>query len=152
MSINTNVSTIYVDVRATRAGNGQVHFDSWWRKKGSAGGVWNSGPIELPNGPDHYELIFDLDDKSGRHLKFYNAADDCMYVQRDVCPQSKGNGGGEIKFLSVDINKKKLTVKDFNQQQCTLKYMLRFNGDQVGQCPPYEYDPIISNGGGGDPP
>lgn len=146
------VKTIYVDVRATRAGNGQVHFDAYWRLKGSAGGVWNSVPIELPPGRPHYELIFDLDDKSGRNLKYYGTPDDAMYVQRDVCPQAKGDGGGEIKFLSVDTNKKKLTVKDFNQQDCTLKYMLRFDGDPVGQCPPYEFDPIISNGGVGDPP
>lgn len=152
MGIKTKVNTIYVDVRATRAGNGQVHFDSYWRLRGSTAGVWNSGPIDLPHGPDHYELIFDLDDKSGRHLTFFGNPDDAMYVRRDVCPASKGSGGGEIQFLSVDPNRKKMTVKDLNRQLCTLKYMLRFNGDPVGQCPPYKYDPIISNGGGGDPP
>jgi len=145
-----NVKGIHVDIRASRAGNGSVHFDSWWQYDSDPNDLWQSGPIDLPNGPDHYRLVFDLDDKSGRHLKFYSDPEDAMYVQVGSCPSGKGNGNNQIHFETVNSTKKKLTVKDVNRDPpCELHYMLRFDGDKVGKCPPYEYDPEIKNGGGG---
>ena len=146
----TNVQKINVDVRASLRSNGTVRFDSWWRHEDDPNGVWRSGPIDLPNGPDHYRMEFDLDDKSGRDLEFYQNPADAMYVNVGSCPQGPGNGGGQIDFETVTNGKKKLTIKDVNQDPpCNLHYMLRFEGAANGACPPYEYDPEIRNGGGG---
>jgi len=151
MSSNVAVGLrkIDVDVSATLAANGDVKFDCQWKEDGSDKG-WQNGPIVLPRGPDQYRLVFDLDDKSGRKLKFYETPAEAMYVQVGSCPSAPGDGGGQIDFESVDSKKKKLTIMDFNRDPpCTLHYMLRFDGEPHGACPPYEHDPEISNGGGG---
>lgn len=145
-----NVQSIEVDVRASRAPNGGVHFDTLWRNENDPSGVWNSGPIDLPHGPDHYRMEFDLDDKSGRDLEFYDEPADAMYVNVGSCPTAPGDGGGQINFESVSNGKKKLTIKDFNQDPPrNLHYMLRFDGTSSSSGPPYQYDPEIRNGGGG---
>lgn len=148
----TNVKRVQVDVRASFDDDGGVHFDSLWRHDNDPNGVWRSGPIDLPHGPDHYRMEFDLDDKSGRSLKFYPNPADAMYVNVGSCPTGAGNGAGQIAFETVTNGNKKLTIKDFNQGlPCVLSYMLRFNGAASGTGPPYEYDPDIRNGGGGNP-
>ncbi len=145
-----NVKGIEVDVRASRNANGEVHFDTLWRNEADPKDVWRREPIDLPQGPDHYRMEFRLDDKSGHNLKFYGEPENAMYVQVGACPSGPGNGGGQIDFEDVDANKKKLTIKDFNHDPpCSLYYMLRFDGDRSGVCPPYQYDPEIRNGGGG---
>lgn len=160
-TVSETIKTIRVDVRASENEDGTVKFDSYWRHAGGKPGVWKSGIIDLPHGPEHYKLTFDLDDKSGRNLKFYGTdpthkePDQAMYCQVDPapCPPPKGNGAGQIEYLDVDVDQ--LTIKDFNRDPpCTLKYVLRFDGDPfVGpdgkQYPPYEYDPELRNGGGG---
>ncbi|MEO6113238.1 MAG: hypothetical protein ABIP07_02155 [Sphingomicrobium sp.] len=147
----TNVNKVQVDVRASLDDNGGVHFDSLWRHENDPNGVWKSGPIDLPNGPDHYRMEFDLDDKSGRSLKFYADPAVAMYVNVGSCPTGSGNGGGQIDFESVTTGNKKLTIKDYNRNPpCALHYMLRFTGAASGACPPYKYDPEIKNGGGGE--
>lgn len=144
-----NVQNIEVDVRASLDENGGVSFDSLWRNKNGPNGVWHSGPIILPNGPDHYRMEFDLNDKSGQNLTFYPTPADAMYVQVGSCPSGPGNGAGQIDFETVTNGKKKLTIKDVNQAQCNLHYMLRFDGKAGVGGPPYQYDPEIRNGGGG---
>lgn len=144
------VKKINIDVRATRAQTGDVKFDCRWKIENDSIGDWKSGPILLPRGPEHYRLVFDLDDKSGRKLLFYSDPAEALYVQVGSCPSAPGNGGGQIDFETVDTNKKKLTIKDYNRDPpCDLHYMLRFDGDAYGACPPYEHDPEIRNGGGG---
>ena len=143
------VKKITVDVRATSAPNGEVEFDCRWKNDGDPNG-WQSGPILLPHGPEHYRLVFDLDDKSGRKLEFYEKPAEAMYVKVGSCPSEPGNGDRQIDFEQVDLSKKKLTIKDYNRDSpCSLHYMLRFDGDPHGVCPPYQYDPEIRNGGGG---
>ncbi len=143
-----NVKGINVEVRASRKADGGVHFDTLWRNGTDPNGVWRCDPIDLPHGPDHYRLQFNLEDKSGRKLEFYGSPKDAMYVKVGACPTGPGDGGGQINFEAVDANKKKLTIKDFNRDPpCTLHYMLRFEGDPNGTC--YQYDPEIKNGGGG---
>jgi len=143
------VKKINVDVSATLAANGDVAFDCQWQEENSDNG-WQNGPIVLPRGPEHYRLVFDLDDKSGRKLHFYEKPAEAMYVKVGSCPSQPGDGDGRIDFENVDSNKKKLTIKDNNRDPpCTLHYMLRFKGDPHGSCPPYEHDPEIKNGGGG---
>jgi len=155
------IKTIKVDVRATENEDGTVQFDSVWRHTGGKPGVWKSGRIDLPHGPEHYEVTFDLDDKSGKNLKFYGVGagttpdqpDLAMYCQVDgTCPPAMGNADGEIDYIDVDPGK--LTVMNFNHKACILKYMLRFDGDAFvtpdgKSYPPYEYDPDFRNGGGG---
>jgi hypothetical protein len=149
-TVTVNVKKIEVDIRATCELDGGVHFDSCWRNEDDPNGVWISGPVDLPYGPDHYRLVFDLDDRSGHGLEFYNDPDKAMYVQVGCCPTGAGDGGGQITFEAVTNGKKRLTVKDFNRDPpCDLHYMLRFDGDKHGACPPYKYDPEIRNGGGG---
>lgn len=147
---SVDVKKINVDVSATRAADGDVQFDCRWKTEADPVGNWNSGPISLPNGSEHYRLVFDLDDKSGRGLQFYSNPAEAMYVQVGSCPTGPGDGNGQIVFEEVDSHKKKLIIKDYNRgPPCTLHYMLRFEGDAHGACPPYEYDPEIRNGGGG---
>ncbi|HXH00259.1 MAG TPA: hypothetical protein VNI79_07590 [Sphingomicrobium sp.] len=142
------VKKIHVDVEATMTQSGDVRFQCRWKNDGS--NDWECGPIELPRGPEHYRLIFDLDDKSDRGLEFYERPEDAIYVKVGSCPTEAGDGDGQIAFECVDVNKKKLTIKDFNQDPPRdLHYMLRFTGNQHGACPPYEHDPEIINKGGG---
>ena len=144
------VKKINVDVRATCAADGDVQFSCRWKTEADPVGDWNNGPISLPKGPEHYRLVFDLDDKSGRGLSFYKDPAEAMYVQLDSCPTGPGDGCGQILFEEVDAHRKKLIIKDYNRgPPCSLHYMLRFEGETHGACPPYEYDPEIINGGGG---
>lgn len=158
-SMKVETKKVDIDIQATEADDGTVHFDCHWRHAGGKPGVWKSGKIDLPNGPEAYELEFKLHDKSGRNLKFYGTGtpkkpEDAMYVQvGGPCPPAAGNGGGQIKF--VDVDDKELEVIDANRDPpCTLKYMLRFDGDPFTgpdgtNYPPYQFDPEIRNGGGG---
>jgi len=144
------VKKINVDVRATSAANGEVEFDCRWKKEWDPNDCWHGGPIVLPHGPEHYRLVFDLDDKSGCKLEFYDKPAEAIYVKVGSCPSEPGNGDGRVNFEEVDSNKKKLTIMDFNRDPpCTLHYMLRFDGKKQGLHPPYEHDPEIRNGGGG---
>ena len=148
--VETRVKGIEVDVRASLKANGEVHYETIWRNASDPNGVWRCEPIDLPNGPNHYKLEFNLDDKSGRKLQFYSDPAEAMYVRVGGCPSGPGNGDEQILFEDVDRSKKKLTIKDFNQDPPRdLHYMLRFDGERRGSHPPYEHDPVIINGGGG---
>ena len=85
-SMKVQTKKVDIDVHATEADDGTVHFACHWRHTGGKPGVWKSGKIDLPNGPEAYELEFKLHDKSGRNLKFYGTGtpkkpEDAMYVQ-----------------------------------------------------------------------
>jgi hypothetical protein len=148
----TAANKIEVDIRATQGEDGSVEFQCMWRP--DSGSVWYSGPIDLPKGSGEHDLEITLDDRSGRDLQFYDKAGDAMWVNIGSCPE-KGvphADKGQIRDKTVVAGKKKLTLKDINEEACRLLYALRFEGDHwtdpAGKSyPPYEYDPEIKNGG-----
>lgn len=147
---------IEVEVRASLAGDGSVQFDSQWRHGNEQ--QWRPSPIELPKDSGEHDIQFTLDDRTGRNLRFYDNASDAIWVNVGSCPRSaNGSDQGQIHGKGVDQgNRKKLKMKDRNSgPACDLHYALRFDGDPWSDpqsnthCPPYEYDPVIKNGGTG---
>ena len=149
---NVESKRIDDDVRATPGKGGGVDFDHQWRP--STGGNWSNGPIDLPKGSGEHKLEFTLNDTSGKNLEFYGDAGSAMWVNVDSCPQT-GKAHDDKKQIhdKTVASKKKLTLKDVNDEKCDLHYALRFKGDPwtdpaTGKSyPPYEYDPEIKNGG-----
>lgn len=132
---------------------GEVKFDHIWDLRGNPKN--KKGTIDIPPGQPSTEIKFTLiEDKTGLDLEFYSDPDDAMWVDlAPNCPNQPG-GGGQITFQSS--SKKVLRVDDANAgQPCDLKYALRFYGmsktiDGRDYKPPYEYDPDLKNGGGGN--
>lgn len=135
---------VHIDVVAT-LDDGEVKFEcSWKMPNGNKG----SGPIDLPRGSGAHHLIFDLDDKTGLKLRYFDDPTDAIWIAVGSCPSGPGNGNGQIAHSDVDLNRKKLTIHDRNEGGAVdLHYALRFDGDRSKSGPPYNYDPIIRNGG-----
>lgn len=135
---------VIVDVYAAEV-DGAVIFGHRWKE--SSSNQKKKGKIEIPEGHSQNTIEFHLKDHSGRDLSFKDPAADAMWVDLAQCPAQAGDGG---QIVFGDRQKKKLTVTDRNVgEKCTLHYALRFDGDESDDGPPYEYDPIIDNGGGG---
>ena len=144
------VRPIIADVSAKLVGD-KVEFDLEWRKEGDPGG--KASPIDVAKGDPPTPIHFHLRDDTRLKLKFKADAEDAMWVNTTGCPPAGAGNGGQISFTSSSNNLLKVT--DANSgDECTLYYMLRFDGDphvdpDGKQHPPYEFDPIIRNGGGG---
>lgn len=144
------VRPIIADVSATMVG-GRVEFDLEWRKEGDPSG--KKGAIEIGQGDSATPIHFHLRDGTNLNLGFKSDADQAMWVNTTGCPPAEAGNGGQISFGSSSKNLLKVT--DANSgDECELFYMLRFDGDphvdpDGKQHPPFEFDPIIRNGGGG---
>ena len=136
---------VKVDVYARREGD-DVTFDHDWRFEGDASP--KKGRIDVPKGAPDTPIFFHLHDSTALHLAFKSPASEACWVDLNDCPTQAGNGG-QISFVSRAP--KLLKISDANSgPACVLHYALRFDGDPLGKCPPYVYDPEIRNGGGDD--
>lgn len=140
------VRPIIADVTAKLV-NGKVDFDLEWRHDGDSNG--KKTPIEIGKGDPATPIQFHLRDETGLKLRFKQDPAQAMWVATTGCPPPDAGDGGQISFNSSSNNL--LRVTDANSgAECTLFYMLRFDGDASGNnAPPYEFDPIIRNGGDG---
>jgi hypothetical protein len=143
---------IEVDVLASLSANNSVHFDSVWRRKGES--VWHTSPIELGRGSGDHEIELHLDDRTGLALRFYEDPDEAVWMNIGQCPTASSRSDKkQIKDKKTDKwNRKKLCFTDVNDEECELHFALRFDGErsidtEEKAYPPYEYDPIIRNGG-----
>lgn len=149
------VRTVQVDVFAIRDGD-DILFTHAWKRQGEP--ARRKGKIVIPHGEGDVPIHFHLRNKTDPriHLEFLADPAQAMWVDTRDCPTGAGNGGGQIRFNSHPnpspdpSHPNQLIVTDDNSGgDLTLHYALRFTGDVVGSGPPYEYDPIIKNGGGG---
>lgn len=140
------VPTVNADVIATKVGD-KVEFDLEWRKEGDPSS--KKGPINIPERDPPTSINFHLRDETRLNLRFKSPATEAMWVDLNGCPPQQPGNGGQISFNST--SPKLLRVTDANSgDPCTLYYMLRFDGDPAANGPPFEYDPEIRNGGGGN--
>ena len=151
----TNSRPVVIEVHAENTPTG-VDFHHKWKFENEPGDPSKKGRIDLPFGDTSYKLRFKLRDETGKELKFIDPCEQAMYVAVGTrCPSECGDGG-QIDYR-YPWTPHQLTVEDLNAgDECTLAFTLRFDGergqqasDPGRQCPPYEYDPIIKNGGGG---
>jgi len=87
------------------------------------------------------EIIFDLDDSSGLHLRYRTDKTDAIWIASgNFCPPP-GPGDGNREFRIIDRQNKKVTIIDRNQTAGDFSYALQFDSDTGLQV----YDPIIKN-------
>ena len=144
------VRPIIADVSATLVGN-EVQFELEWRKEGDPGR--KKGPIDIGKGEPSTPIHFHLRDDTRLNLSFKSDPKEAMWVNTTGCPPTEAGDAGQIGFTSSSRNLLKITNANAGGE-CTMYYMLRFDGDaHAGPDgtlqPPYEFDPIIRNGGGG---
>ena len=141
-----SVGPIIADVTAKLV-DGKVDFDLEWRHDGDSNG--KKTPIEIGKGDPATAIHYHLRDETKLKLAFKDDPKQAMWVATTGCPPPGEGDGGQISFNSSSKNL--LKVSDANSgAECTLYYMLRFDGDSDGtNAPPYEFDPIIRNGGDG---
>lgn len=123
----------------------------------NGGGTSTKHELKFNEGPGVYRIEFSLVDDTGFDLDFLQVASEAMWVATGTnCPPpGPGNGGGEILFERDPVGNK-LTVINQNINEGELCYALRFSGRRQANpekpgalVPPYMFDPIMSNGGGG---
>ena len=142
-------SQVDVTVTADRGTDGELIKWSYDAKfhPGSSGSS-GKNVMNFPQGSGAHRIDFALTDNSGYGLTFYSDPEQAMWVAvGTACPTQAGDGGGEIQFLHV--NKGVLSVINKNHNPGDLCYALRFSGQPQLLVPPYVYDPIMNNGGGG---
>lgn len=139
------VRPIIADVSAKLVDN-RVGFDLEWRREGDPNP--KTGRIEVGAGDPPTPIHFNLRDNTGLNLAFKSPGTEAMWVDLTGCPPQQAGNGGQIDFNSSSPNL--LRVTDANRgPECTLFYMLRFDGHPAANGPPFEFDPEIRNGGGG---
>ena len=151
---------VKIKVKADPGTEGRLVDWSYTADFEDGGGSNNDKALKFDKGPGYYRLEFSLDDDTGFDLAFLEEPTEAMWVATGThCPPpSAGNGGGEIDFELVPVGEK-LTVINRNRKAGTLCYDLRFNGKEQANpekpgtfVPPYVFDPIMINGGGGGGP
>jgi len=137
------VQPLNVDVYAFRVGDIVLFAHAWGR---GSDPKTKQGKIEVPKKESDVPIHFQLHDLTEPKVKlsFYSDACDSIWVDTAECPTEAGHGG-QIEYGSSGGNSLKVT--DLNSVKCTLHFALRFDGDPLGDGPPYEYDPEIRNGG-----
>ena len=105
--------------------------------------------IELPNGPDWYDIVFHaVDVDSSQKVNFDPNQPICALIGT-ACPAT-GSGIHTNNQLSVtDTKIKKLTLENRNQNKTQIAYSLFFVDAQSNQPISPPFDPIMDNGGGG---
>lgn len=97
--------------------------------------------IDLPQGPQAI-IEFRLQGREGKRLDF--RTDDPIWVEQGACPNSPGDGDGEIQIKSCSANR--LEILNLNSKVTDLHYRLNFRDEHGNEL---HWDPIIRNGGGG---
>ena len=137
---------VFVDVTAQDSGDG-VEFSHEWRW-GEDGPSEGNGAIAIPKRlatDPGTELLFRLNDKSTRNLKFSEQQGSAMWVQRNSCPPEDSRcDDPEIPAGEMTVTPKLLKAFNANSEQCKLHYRLWFE-DNTGASA--TYDPEIQNGG-----
>ncbi len=137
-----------VEVIANPGTKGEVVDWEYHARFEQGGGSNNKDVMKFDKGSGAHQIEFSLTDNTGFDLSFYDDPSEAMWVvQGTHCPTAAGDGDGEIQF--VDVKNGRLTVINLNNVAGDLCYALRFNGQPQLLVPPYLYDPIIKNGGGG---
>ncbi len=113
------------------------------------GGKQEGEKLKFDANAGAFDLTFTLDDKTGLNLAFYPDPADAMWVAAGAGkPTGPGFGNGAI--VPVSVSRQKLVVTNANWVAQTLNFVLRFEGTAQSGFPPYVYDPLIVNGGGGN--
>ena len=139
-----HLGKIEVEVTAKLDASGNVKWSHEVKSPGHSSG----NKIKAPKG-EGYWIIFDLDDYTGRHIRFDASAPFfCKDGTGDPCPSSITSDQILVESCAED----ELVVIDWNygSAEQELRYQLNFTTDIGGYIPPY--DPIIINGGGGVAP
>ena len=151
---------VKIKVRADPGTDGRLVDWSYEADFENGGGSGNNRELKFDKGPGFYRMEFSLDDDTDFDLAFLEEPTEAMWVATGThCPPpGPGDGGGEIDFELVPVGKK-LTVINRNKNEGTLCYALRFSGMRQANpekpgtfVPPYVFDPIMINGGGGGGP
>jgi len=119
-----------------------------WSHEVKSPGHSDGDKIKAPKG-EGYWIIFDLDDYTGRNIRFDASAPFfCKDDTADPCPSSMDSEQILVESCAED----ELVVIDWNYgpSQKELRYQLNFVTDIGEHVDPY--DPIIINGGGGVAP
>lgn len=92
-------------------------------------------------GPEDADIMFDLADSTGLHLRFKDAGRDAIWIGPAVgCPTGPGNGNGAFR-IPAKAGGKKLTVENIFADGSSFQYRLWFDSDDGSK----DYDPIIIN-------
>jgi len=130
---------VNVNVRAERAPDGSIEWNPTISFHPPGNGNANGDKIHL-TAQGGAEILFDLDDRSGMHLRFRSDPNDAIWIVGGVnCPGGQGTGDGQF---SIDrVQNTRLTITDFHTDQNEYCYALRFDSDNGVQ----QWDPIIKN-------
>jgi hypothetical protein len=132
---------VVVRIKAEPGGNGGIDWDDSNCRFSPPGSGKKKGQVLQITAGGPAEITFDLDDRTGRKLRFPAAAADAIWLQNgSSCPTQPGTAGGE--FQVRQLGQKKLTITDANSQNGEFGYALNFEGDGG----PFHFDPIIKNG------
>lgn len=106
--------------------------------------------IDLPNGPDWYDIIFHVVDQVPSQKIIYDLKEPICAQLNGGCP-NKGSGIKTNNQLSqVDRQDRKLTLLNRNQDPpVQIGYTLFFIDENSKQPIDPPFDPIMDNGGGG---
>lgn len=138
-----HLGKIDVEVIARDNGSGGIAWSHTVRSTGHS----NGNKIKVPRG-EGYRIKFDLDDYTGRHIRFDASAPFfCKEGIADPCPSSISTPQVLVDSCEDDT----LVVIDWNYgDEQELRYQLNFVTNVGAPIPPY--DPIIINSGGGGEP
>lgn len=90
--------------------------------------------------PGPAEIIFDLDDRTGSHLRFRSDPADVIWIVAGTnCPAGPGTGNGQ--FTIDRVQNSRLTITDRHTDTNEYCYALRFDSDNGVRA----FDPIIKN-------
>lgn len=145
----TTAKKTKVTVKATPLGAAPwVHF-AMEADYVDKGGKQEGEKLKFDANAGSFDLSFNLDDKTDLNLAFYPDPADAMWVAVGTAkPTGPGFGNGAI--VPVSVSRQKLVVTNANSVAESLNFILRFYGTAKGDFPPYVYDPLIVNGGGGN--
>ncbi len=148
---------VSIKVRAKPGTEGRLIDWSYDADFENGGGSSTKRELKFDAGPGVYRIEFSLDDDTDFKLDFLQVATEAIWVATGTnCPPpGPGDGGGEICFERDPVGNK-LTIINQNRNKGELCYALRFDGVRQANpekpgafVPPYMFDPIMSNGGGG---
>lgn len=113
------------------------------------GGKQDGDALEFDFGDGPFDLTFSLKDNTKLKLGFLPDVTEAIWVAvGPKCPTRAGDAGGQFK--ATKSTKLQLSVTNTNGTKQDLCFALRFTGVQSDPShPPYVFDPIVKNGGGG---
>ncbi|CAA9495127.1 MAG: hypothetical protein AVDCRST_MAG09-358 [uncultured Sphingomonas sp.] len=132
---------VVVTLKARPDGNGGIDWDDRDCRFVPPGSGRKNGQVLQITADGPADITFDLDDRTGRNLRFPETPREAIWLQNgSACPTQPGDADGE--FLIRQLGRKKLTITDTNSQNGEFGYALNFEGDGGT----FHFDPIIKNG------